>query len=48
VPFVNIKPSITLKNTVLPSQHDKNLAETRFTDGVTVGVGVSVDVLVGV
>jgi len=45
---LDIKPSIILKNTVLPSQHEVNKPETNVTDGVTVGVGVSVGVLVGV
>jgi hypothetical protein len=46
--MVGVKPSIMLKNTVSPLQHEVNIAETNVTDGVTVGVGVSVGVLVGV
>jgi hypothetical protein len=45
---IKLRPSITLKYTVLPSQHEVNIAETNVTDGVTVGVWVSVGVLVGV
>jgi hypothetical protein len=47
--LTKLSPSKTLNITVDPSsQHEVNIAETNVTDGVTVGVWVSVGVLVGV